>query len=78
MITTIGLVLIVCAWAYQYRHMMKKHREVTHVFAGLYALGVLALLIGGWNAGGNAAIWWLNLITGLIALGVFMMVRKGK
>ncbi len=79
MLTQIGLVIILIAWAYQFMMMLKgidaASRAPQPLFAGLYLLGI-ALCIYEALKGGMYMIGYLNLAVFVAALAVFAQSFK--
>ena len=76
MLTTIGLVIICVAWAYEfYLITSKKDTLFGSMFVGIYALGVLLLVIDGFMLGADS-ITWLNLVSFIISVGILFMLPK--
>ncbi len=79
MLTEIGLVIILAAWAYQFMMMLKgidaASRAPQPLFAGLYLLGT-ALCIYEALQSGMYMFGYLNLAVFVAALGVFAQSFK--
>lgn len=76
MITTFGLIVIVLGWLYQALAIFKGDKKIQPVFVGLYAFGVLLLILG---AEGNNILNFispdgLSLVLALIVL--FFALKK--
>jgi hypothetical protein len=75
--TNFGLALIVFAWAYQAWRLLRGNKMIQPVFVGLYALGVLFLIIS------NSAVGALNFVSldglsFLLALAVLALILMKK
>lgn len=75
--TNIGLLLIVLAWAYQAWRLFKGDRNIQPIFAGLYAVGVLLLIIGS-SVSGIPNFLSLDTVSFLIALLVLLLIVKKR
>ena len=72
--TWIGLGLIVLAWIVQIIVMLKKNKQLHYSFVGLQIIGILVLVISGWNFDRTLAI--LNALSGIAAIVVLALVIK--
>ena len=77
MLTFIGLGVIVLAWLYQLVSLASGNQNLRFAFAGLYALGVVALVVDGFMSG-MQTIAYFNLASLVAALlvGVFILKKK--
>jgi hypothetical protein len=76
MLTTLGLAIVCIAWFYQFCLIAyKKDKIINNMFVGVYAVGVLFLVIDGFMSGVNS-ITWLNLISLVISVGVLVALMK--
>jgi chromate transport protein ChrA len=74
MLTTIGLVLVSLAWIFQVYQVFKGKKEIQKTFLGLYILGVVFLVINGFNLGSNGS--WFDLLTIILAGLVFIKISN--
>lgn len=77
MLTSIGLGLIILAWAYQLLMVVRGRRNITPLFAGVYALGALLLVIDGFSAG-LTSLAYLNLATLALSAAVFALLMRSR
>ena len=73
-----GLLVIVIAWVYQWNAMRAGKRQLEPVFALLYGIGVLMLIISDGLSGTYAVSSILHVLTLLVAAGVCMHAFKIK
>jgi len=72
MISYIGLALIIVSWIIQF---INKSKEISPIFVGVYALGVVLLAIDGFT-GGLIELAVLNVVSGVVSLGVLVKLIK--
>ena len=78
MLTTLGLGIICLAWFYEfYLVVSKKDKTIKAPFVGVYALGVLVLVIDGLTNGASSMMW-LNLISFILSFGVLLVLLNKK
>jgi len=77
MLTTLGLIVIVLGWAYQAFAIFKDNKKIQPVFVGLYASGVLLLILG---AEGNNILNFISPdgLSLVLALFVLFFALKKK
>jgi glucose uptake protein GlcU len=76
--TNFGLLLIVLGWGYQAWSLFRGNKTIRPVFVGMYALGVLFLMLGVSPIGVSSflSLDGLSFIIALIIL--VLLLRKGK
>ena len=78
MLATFGLSIICVAWFYQFCLLVnKKDASIKSLFVGIYAFGVLLLVIDGLMSG-LASIAWLNFVSLFISVGVLVILLNKK
>jgi len=78
MLTTLGLAVICIAWLYEfYLLVSKKDLLIGSLFVGIYACGVLLLVIDGFMSG-LGSIAWLNFISFVFSIGVLVVLMGRK
>lgn len=75
MTTTIGLAIIVVAWLYQLIMVLRKNYSLQRFFVAGYGLGVLFLVVDGYQTGFSMATS-LNLICLVVVLFVLILSKK--
>lgn len=78
MLTFIGLGVIVFAWIYQFVSISFGNRNIQPAFVGIYAIGVLLLVVDGFMSG-LSTIAAFNLVSFVVALlTLLLLVKKGE
>lgn len=74
-ITYLGLGIICLAWLYQVIKTFRENANIQSAFVGIYAAGVLLLVIDGFSSGVTIAAS-LNLVT--LILSAIVLLKMGK
>lgn len=75
MLTFIGLGVIILAWMFQFVKIAFGSKNIQPAFVGIYAVGVLLLVVDGFMSGLNE-IASFNLASLVVALLTFMLILK--
>ena len=76
-LSLIGLLVIAVAWLIQLVYVFKKSREIKKSFVLVYAIGVLLLVIQGYNNGDTNGLT-LNLLSLVLAVLVLLSLAMKK
>lgn len=75
MLTSFGLSFITIAWLLQLLKLLRQNKKVSLALLGVYALGVILLIIDGF-ASGLDSLGYYNVSSLLASLAVFLLVIK--
>jgi len=75
MLTSFGLSFITIAWLLQLLKLLRQSKKVSLALLGVYALGVVLLIIDGF-ANGMESLGYYNISSLLASLTVFLLVIK--
>ena len=71
---TLGLVLIILAWAIQLVLVYQKKFQLNPLFVLIYCFGILALVIDGYSSG-LSMLATLNLIVLMLGAAILYLIR---
>lgn len=73
--TSLGLISIIVGWIVQLRSLSKKKNQIQSTFVGFYSLGVLFLVVDGFQ-NGLTSLAVLNLISLIVSALVLYKITK--
>ena len=77
MLSSIGLAILGLGWAVQLYYVTKKQKNIQPAFVGIYGMGVVFLVIDGFQTGLNTLAWLNSAILVLVVL-ILIVLKKTK